>query len=605
MATKYAESVLAGDLVTCRWVKLACQRYIRDQDRKDIYYDAEAAARVSRYHQHVLKLNGGQFEGRPFVLSDFQEFIAGNNFGWKRLSGFRRFRTSYEEIAKGGGKSPFAAGRAMYLFANDGEARAEVYYAGANKEQAMVAFRDAVAMVDQSPRLSDVIVKSGTNEKVWNMAHLPSGSWCRPISKERRGKSGPRPHGFICDELHEHKTGEILNMLRFGFKWRRQPLGIETTNSGTDKLSICWQHHQYSLKVLKGITEDDEWFAYVCGLDSCEKCYAEGFDQPKEGCKDCDQYDDENVWIKANPNLNVIDQRDAIRAKVREAKEMPEQENETKRLMFCLWTQQVTRYIPMDSWAKCEVNFDIAELKGRTAYPGLDLSSDVDVSALVLVFPPDKLELEKVALPEELKDDRDKEKPSEVFTINVEKLQGTFDLIPFLYLPKDNIAEAARKANAPFELWARQGFLRLTPGNVIDQDYIRDDLLAQRELYPMKDGGFDPWGATALSVYLNNNKGFELVKIPPFFSYITEPTKLFLKLVLSQKLRIQPNPAFRWMVDNFRVIRKGSGVRPAKDSGVEKIDGPTAAIIGLARAMFHAGLRRSVYETRGVLSVGG
>ena len=162
------------------------------------------ALRAIGFFGDVLRLNGGQFEGKPYVLEPSQEFIVGSIFGWKRADGTRRYRRAYIEEAKGNGKSPLAAGIGHYCLVADGEARAEVYAAAADKDQAMVLFRDAVAMRDQSPALAARLIPSGGNP-VWNLADLKTGSFFRPISGEKRKSgSGPRPSCALCDEVHEH-----------------------------------------------------------------------------------------------------------------------------------------------------------------------------------------------------------------------------------------------------------------------------------------------------------------------------------------------------------------------------------------------------------------
>ena len=198
----------------------------------------------------MLKLNGGQFEGRPFLLHPSQAFRIGSLFGWKKSDGTRRFRRFYDEEGKGSGKSPLMAGIGLYCLVADGEARAEVYAAGSKKDQAMVLFRDAVAMVDQSPALADKITKSGGNP-VWNLAYVRASSWFRPISSED-GQSGPRPSCALVDEIHEHKDSRVIEMLERGFKWRRQPILVMATNSGSDRQTVCWQEHQHAVRVAAG-----------------------------------------------------------------------------------------------------------------------------------------------------------------------------------------------------------------------------------------------------------------------------------------------------------------------------------------------------------------
>lgn len=230
----YARAVVKGKILAGPHVRAACQRHLDDlkqAGQRGFFFDRKAAERAIGFFRDVLRLNGGEYEGKPFTLEGWQAFIVGALFGWKSDDGYRRFRIAYIETAKGSGKSPLAAGIGLYGLVADGEARAEIYSAATKKDQAMILFRDAVAMVDQSPALSRVLGKSGVGQSVWNLSYLKTGSFFRPISADD-GQSGPRPHIVLIDEIHEHKNGYVVEMLRAGTKSRTQALIVMITNSG-------------------------------------------------------------------------------------------------------------------------------------------------------------------------------------------------------------------------------------------------------------------------------------------------------------------------------------------------------------------------------------
>ncbi|EPZ7239349.1 terminase large subunit domain-containing protein, partial [Citrobacter freundii] len=250
-ATQYAMDVTSGKVIAGPDIRNACQRHLRDLkegSKRGLNWDVESVTRAINFFAQVLKLNGGEHEGAPFILLPWQCFIVGSVFGWKRENGTRRFRTVYVESGKGSGKSPLAAGVGLYCMMADKEPRAEVYAAATKKDQAMILFRDAVAMVDQSPALLSRIQKSGGAGKEWNLAFLQNGSFFRPISSDD-GQSGPRPHCALIDEIHEHKDNRAVEMMRAGTKGRRQALIFMITNSGHDKTSVCYDYHQYGQKV--------------------------------------------------------------------------------------------------------------------------------------------------------------------------------------------------------------------------------------------------------------------------------------------------------------------------------------------------------------------
>ena len=227
-AERYARRVGAGEVLAGPLVHLACKRHLDDLRHgpaRGLRWDRDAAEWAIGFFRDVLCLNGGEHEGKPFVLHQSQEFIIGSLFGWKASDHTRRFRVAFVELAKGNGKTPLAAGIGLYMMLADGEPRAEIYAAAVDKDQAQVLFRDAVAMIDQCPHLAARLVKSGGAGREWNLADRKTGSFFRPISSEHRGrgKSGPRPHCVLLDEVHEHPSGAMVEFMRAGTKGADRP----------------------------------------------------------------------------------------------------------------------------------------------------------------------------------------------------------------------------------------------------------------------------------------------------------------------------------------------------------------------------------------------
>ena len=226
--TRYAEDVVAGKIVAGPWVRLACQRHLDDLKhgpKRGLRWDLDACNRVLRFFEEFLFLAEGQHAGRPFKLRPWQAFIIGSIFGWKGRDGFRRFGTAYVEVGKGNGKSPLAGGVGLYLTMADGEAAAEVYSAATQRDQAKIAWRDALRMVKASPELRKRLLTSAHA-----IAHVPSGSTYQPVSSEGKGLDGKRVHGALVDELQEHPSATVVNKMRDGTKGRRQALIFEITN---------------------------------------------------------------------------------------------------------------------------------------------------------------------------------------------------------------------------------------------------------------------------------------------------------------------------------------------------------------------------------------
>lgn len=587
---RYADDVLSGNIIAGRWVKLACQRFIEDRKRKDLKWNYDGALWVFGFFRDVLRLSSGQFEGKPFELQPLQKFIVGNLFGWELLDGRRRFQNAYIEICKGYGKSPLAAGIGHYGLVADNEPRAEIYAAATKKDQAMILFRDAVAMRDQSPQLAGRLHKSGVAEKTWNLADHQSGSWFRPISSDQDSQSGPRPHIGLIDELHEHKSDVVVNMMAAGFKWRRNPLLFMITNSGFDRESVCWRWHDYVARILKRSVENDQVFGLMCALDSCEKHWNEGQEQPVDNCDDCDRWDVEGEhWRKANPNIDVVPGWEYIRTQVRRGLDMPAEENTVRRLNFGYWTSQSQRWLSMQAWDACDKPIDYDALKGRECIIGLDLANKIDIAALVLLFTPKDMNLVKKVSP-------DGDDDTQYMSVDLDSMTDDFVVLPFFYIPKDNINAMIRRDGVPYDVWVRQGYIEATEGNVIDYQAIKMKIAALKDLYPIRSfqhkyqpqhlAGFDPWNATEFSLDMANTYGVNMIEVRQGFQTMSEPTKEMARIVLAGRLRHASNPVLRWMADNVVVRSDPAGnIKPDKEKSKMKIDGVVALIIALSLAI--------------------
>lgn len=469
--TAYAEAVLAGEIIAGPHVRNACARHLRDLEeghKRGLSFDVEAAERVFGFFREVLRLNGGQFEGRPFELHPSQAFKVGSLFGWKKADGTRRFRRAYIEEGKGNGKSPLAGGIGLYCMVADGEPGAQVYAAASRKDQAKILFDDAVKMVEQSPALSKRLALSGGPGKRYNIAHHKSGSFFRPISKEA-GKtgSGPRPSVALCDEVHEHPDRSTMEMLERGFKFRRQPLLLMITNSGSDRNSVCWEEHEHAVRVAANEIEDDSTFAYVCALDEGD-----------------DPLTDPSCWVKANPLLGTILTEEYLAGVVAQAKAMPGKLNGILRLHFCVWTDAEQAWISRESLESVLADFDPAvEHSGKRVYLGLDLSGTKDLTAKACCV--------------------------ETGTVEVERADGSITELPTYdawieaWTPGDTVNEREAADRAPYSVWVRQGHLNAPPGPTIRLDYVAASVAADAAEYEIGALAYDRYAYSKFSAELD------------------------------------------------------------------------------------------------------
>ena len=535
-ATAYARAVVAGEIVAGPHVRDACRRHLRDLEdgaARGLTWDAAAAQRFWSFCEKILRLGEGQFDGQPFVLEPSQKFITGCLFGWKQADGKRRFRRAYIEQGKGNGKSPMVGAMGLYGLAFDGEAGSQVYAAGATKEQASILFRDAVNMLNKAPALSGAITRSGGPGREYNLAHLKSGSFFRPVSREtKKTGSGPRPHFALCDEVHEHPDGGVIEILERGFKFREQPLLIMITNSGSDRKSICWQERKHAVAVAAGEVEDDTAFSFVCSLD-----------------EEDDPFEDPTCWIKANPLLGVTITEEYLARQVAQAKNIPAKANGIRRLHFCQWTDAESAWIGRATWESIESpGMELEDFEGKKAWAGLDLSAKSDLTAKALVF-----------------DDGVTEDGLPKFAAFV---QG--------YTPEETIRARAEKDGAPYDLWAEAGFITATPGKKTRLDFIAADLLSDAERFDFDfvaydayliadfQGVLDDMGAS-LSM-LDHPQGWNKRKRETddgeeIQLWMPGSVDMMETLILEKRLRVHVNPALRSAVMSATFDRSPADLR--------------------------------------------
>ncbi len=544
--TKYARDVKSGKIPACKLVKLACKRHLSDLrfgKKRGIYFD-ELEADYALDFFGFLNHSKGEWAGETFELEPWQQFIVGSIFGWLREDGTRRFRTAYNEIPRKNGKSTLAAGIGLTLFFADGEPGAEVYTAATKKDQAKIVFEEAKNMVLASAHLKKRIGVFKTN-----LHMLSQRAKLEPLGADEDTMDGLNVHGAIIDEVHAHKNRGVVEVLETATGARRQPLQFEITTAGYDRNSICWEHHDYSTKILEGIIEDDTWFAFITSID--EK----------------DDWTNPDTWIKANPNLGVSAKLDDLIRKCEKAKHLPAAQNAFRRLHLNQWTEQANRWINMTSWNKCKGHVDAELLAGKECYGGLDLASTTDIAAFVLYFPT------------ELK------------------------ALSYFWIPEENIQERVNRDRVPYDAWVRDGHITATEGNVVDYDVIRSDINALGETFNIQEIAADRWNATQIITQLEGDD-FTMIPFGQGFASMAAPTKELGRLITGKELQHGDNPVLSWMASNMTVKQDAAGnLKPDKEKSTEKIDGIVALIMAIGRATLSKDDNTSIYEQRGILSV--
>ena len=268
--------------------------------------------------------------------------------------------------------------------------------------------------------------------------------------------------------------------------------------------------------MLEGILQDDSWFAFIAAAD------------------ENDDWTDPAVWRKANPNFGLSVKEDDLARKAEKAIALPGAQNAFRRMHLNEWTEQAERWIDMAAWDACDAPVDLELLRGRPCFGGLDLSTTTDVTALAWVFPPDH-------------DD------------------DLWRVLSRYFVPAENLRKRAERDRVPYDLWAAQGFIEATPGNVVDYGAIEQRIRADAALFQVREIAYDPWNATHIALRLQD-EGAAMVEFRQGFRSMAAPTRELEKLIVSRKLAHGGNPVTRWMAANVAVAQDPAGnLKPAKD----------------------------------------
>lgn len=497
----------------------------------DRTFDEVAATKAERFFSKLLTHVKGEWAGRPFAPLPWQsERVVRPLFGWKRSDGSRQYRTCYVEIPRKNGKSTISSGVALYLLFADGEPGAEIYSAAADRLQAAIVFDAAKQMVEGSSYL-----RSRCKIYKREIVVEKTGSVYRVLSADAATKHGLNAHGIIFDELHAQANRELWDVLATSTGARRQPVTLAITTAGYDRHSICYEIHDYAQKVEAGTVTDDTFLPVI---------YSAALE---------DDWTAPATWKKANPSLGATIKLDYLEGECRRAREVPGYENTFKRLHLNVWTEQAVRWLPMEAWDECGGTVDSTALAGRSCFAGFDLSTTTDLTALVLYFPPEE--------------DGERAK-----------------VLPFFWIPSDSLDKRVRRDHVPYDVWAREGLVTVTDGNVTDYDRIREDVRELAERYRIQEIAYDRWNSSQIVTQLQED-GATMVPIGQGFQSMSAPARELEKIVLGRQFDHGGNPVLRWMAANVAVKTDPAGnIKPDKEKSTERIDGIVALVMALARA---------------------
>lgn len=543
----WCEDVDMGIFPACELVNLSAQRFLKDLNRQNtahfpFIFDEDNARRTIKAMQMFPHIKG-PLAGHKLRLEPWQKFIIAQPYGWFLSNGARRFRTAYNEIPRGNGKTALAAPLCIVATALDGEGGAEVYSAATSREQAKLSWNVAKSMIRKSP---EFVEKFGIQLMAKSIEHPDSDSYFIPLSAEGNYLDGLNIYFALIDEHHAHKTREVTDVIVTGAGKRPGSLIFIITTAGDDTSSVCYEYHDYAVKVLQEAIQDETFFGIIFGVDNIKDA---------DGKTDEDRWMEEEVWRKANPNLGVSVELDYLRSLAKKAMNTPASQGTFKRKHLNIWCKAGTTWMPMDKFDACKnPDLELEDFEGKKCFISVDLAAKIDLAVKTYLF--------------------------------IEEDPRTEDLMLIAFY-KYWLPEEANDIdrNALYPGWVMDGYIEEVPGAMIDMDIIEESIKEDLHRFDVEEVVFDPWEAKQMMKHISD-EGAEVVEVPATARYFSPAMKYFMGLVLNKRFTWDGNPVTYWCFSNVKVKPdKKDNIYPYKDRDKNKIDGAVTTILGTVRIL--------------------
>lgn len=533
---KYAEDVLSGKIVAGQYIKLACKRYLSFFEREDMFFDTKAVDKVVNFISK-LKHFTGSHASKPFILSDWQFHIICSIFGFKwKDKKTRVTRTAFIQVGRKNGKSSLLAAISLYCLIADGEANAQVVFAANSSKQAALCFNMA------STFLSGLDPKGKLFKRYRDKIKFDyTKSEIIVTAADATKLDGLNCSMFCQDELEEAPNGKLWNVLSTSQGMREQPLAIAICTAGFDLSSFCYQMRRSNIEILTGKASDDTMFSAIYELD------------------DGDDVEDEKVWKKANPNLDIAIKSDYLRQQLQQAKNNPVLQTDVYTKLFNMWLSSSESWIPMEYIFKAQKNWEYKDFEDSYAYVGVDLGATSDLTAISLL-------------------------------INQEE---KFYFRNYYFLPSDCLTSSPNREK--YKLWKKLGFLNVTNGNVTDYDEVSKKIQIINEEIPITQISYDAWNSSAWAIQMTN-LGYNLVPYSQSIGSMNRPSKELQRLIMSEKIVLYPNPIDVFCFENCKPkYDLNDNLKVTKESWNQKIDGVVAMITSLGGYLNNTGFSNEIY----------
>lgn len=544
VAEQYARDVLSGKIVAGRLIKLAAERFLKDLERKDIYFDESEANKFVNFAQNHCRLWEDKWRGEPIVLEPWMCFFLQQIFGWfYTATKLRRVRKVYVQVAKKNAKSTLSAVLALYyLFADERSNTPKIFIGANNEEQARIACTISGRIVEQSPDLYDyvddgTVQLSNYGENITRVIHKGRDGFIKPMAKEPEGKdkkqSGGK-HGFnplvgIIDEYSFADGPELLETLETAQAARREPLMFIITTAGHKQSGPCFTKlRRTGIEIMEGVMEDDGYLAFIWEMDKGDLIY------------------DETKWIKSNPNIGVSVFKDFLKSQATKAKnEGGSTEVNIRTLNFNEWCETPEVWISKEVWDTNTHRILEDELIGKECFGSIHIISQKELGAFCLLFPN--------------------------IRENVHAVKMIF-WMPSKYVIDNN-------AKIDFGRWTDQGHIITCPGNAIDNYFIFDSIWNIIRKYEMHSLSFPVNMESHDIVQALIQNEIECNPISQGYRAISEPTTSWESHLTKGEIEHFNNPVLAWTNSNCMIKRNGDDIK------MERAGARTAGVVACINAL--------------------
>jgi phage terminase large subunit-like protein len=465
------------------------------------------------------------------VLHPAHVFFLVNLFGFRKLDGTRRFTSALFAVARKNAKSTLAAGILLYCQCCEDEEGAQVISAATTGSQARIIFNVAKRMVEKTPDMREAF---GLACWANSISRVEVGASFKPINAKASTQDGLNPSHVGLDEIHAHKTPDLLNVLTSAAGARACPLWLYTTTEGYTNPGPWGELRQFAIQLLEGLFGEsaDHFLAVFYAVDADDKDF------------------DEKAWGKANPLMDSNPHlRAAIRKEAVEAKAMPSKLAEFQIKRLNRPASESIGFILLPKWRACDGKVDLEALRQVPCWGGLDLASTRDLCSFRLIW----------------------------------KVAGRILTWGRRWVPETAVAQRTERATVPYAGWVAAGYLEQTPGDVTDYRVIEEAVLDACANFNVQTIGFDKWNATELTSrlveQLPEGKLLEFVQGPKSYHPAMQELE---RAYIGKKLDHGGDPVLNWCAANL-VARKDQNLNmaPDKKRSADKIDDMSALLMAI------------------------